>query len=291
MHTTCSASLLALAHSAIFAAAHSYVSNVNIDRLMYDGFHPTKPDSYPLAIGWSTTAFDQGYVNQTGFTTEEIICHRGSQNAHAHALVAAGDRIHVQWNGWPQSHKGPVMDYLAHCGHNQTCEGVDKNDLNFFKISELGLLDGGNIMAGLGGLWATDLLIANNNSWIVEIPSQIQPGFYVLRTEIIALHNASNAIGSQNYPQCFNIQIAGSGTVLPSGTPGKQLYDPDEPSVHLDISEGLSSYKIPGPMVMSGVKAGTIPPLSHPVPTGPGMIYTGTATLPIPTQSATTISN
>ncbi|KAI1423522.1 glycosyl hydrolase family 61-domain-containing protein [Xylaria sp. FL1777] len=284
-------SLLTSVYYASLCAAHSFVSNINIDRLMYDGFHPPTPDSDPLAVGWFTTAFDQGYVNQTGFTTEEIICHRGSRNANAHAIVSAGDRIHVQWNGWPISHKGPVMDYLASCGENQTCEKVDKNDLSFFKISELGLLDWSNTTAGPGGLWATDLLIANNNSWIVEIPSQIKPGFYVLRTEIIALHNASNEIGSQNYPQCLNIRIAGNGTVLPSGTPGKKLYSPNDPSVHLDIYEDLSTYKIPGPTVMSGVKADTIPPLSHPVPTGPGAIYIGTATTPVATHTVTGVSS
>ncbi|KAI1750262.1 glycosyl hydrolase family 61-domain-containing protein [Xylaria castorea] len=290
MQTSFLTGLLLLAYSVPQGAAHSFVSNINVDRLMYDGFRPTAPDSDPLAIGWSTTAFDQGYVNQTGFTTEEIICHRGSRNANAHALVLAGDRIHVQWNGWPMSHKGPVMDYLASCGENQPCEKVDKDDLRFFKISELGLIDGANTTAGPGGLWATDLLIANNNSWIVEIPPQIKPGFYVLRTEIIALHNASNAIGSQNYPQCLNIRIEGNGTSLPSGTPGKKLYDPEEPSVHLDIYNGLSTYRIPGPTVISGVKPGTIPPLSHPVPTGPGAIFTGTNTVPVNTQAIRTTS-
>ncbi|GAP88457.1 putative glycoside hydrolase family 61 protein [Rosellinia necatrix] len=281
--------LFALTYGASLSAAHSYVSYINIDRLMYDGFRPTAPDANPLGVGWSTTAFDQGYVNQTGFTTEEIICHRGSRNANAHALVSAGDRIHVQWNGWPMSHKGPVVDYLASCGENQPCEGVDKNDLRFFKISELGLLDGANITAGPGGLWATDLLIANNNSWIVEIPERVKPGYYVLRTEIISLHNASNEIGAQNYPQCLNIRIVGNGTILPSGVPGKKLYDPGEPSVHLDIYEGLSTYKIPGPAVMSGVKAGTIPPLSHPLPTGPGATYIGTATTPVATPHVTAV--
>ncbi|KAI0875767.1 glycosyl hydrolase family 61-domain-containing protein [Hypoxylon argillaceum] len=284
MRRPSSFALLALACNVSPGEAHSYVSNINIDRLMYDGFHPPTPNSNPLVIGWSTTAFDQGYVNQTGFTTEEIICHRGSRNANAHGIVQAGDRIHVQWNGWPVSHKGPVMDYLASCGENQTCEKADKTDLNFFKISELGLLDGANTTMGPGGLWATDLLIANNNSWIVEIPPQIKPGFYVLRTEIIALHNASNALGAQNYPQCLNIRIAGNGTFLPSGTPGKKLYDPEDPSVHLDIYDGISTYKIPGPAVVSGVQTG-IPPLSHPVPTGPGATYVGTQTTPVNTQA------
>ncbi|KAI0197857.1 lytic polysaccharide monooxygenase [Astrocystis sublimbata] len=283
--------LLLLASSVSPAIAHSFVSNINIDRLMYDGFRPPSPNANPYAIGWSTTAFDQGYVNQTGFTTDEIICHRGSRNAAAHALVSAGDRIHVQWNGWPMSHKGPVIDYLASCGEEQPkpCEVVDKNDLRFFKISELGLINGSNITAGPGGLWATDLLIANNNSWIVEIPAQIRSGFYVLRTEIISLHNASNATGAQNYPQCVNLRIEGNGTVLPSGTLGKELYDPDEPNVHLDIYKGLSTYKIPGPIVISGVQPETIPPLSHPVPTGPGATFTGTDTVPVNTQGSATL--
>lgn len=291
MKSSSRASLITLAYSASLGAGHSFVSNINVDRLMFDGFHPPAPDAYPLAIGWSTTAFDHGYVNQTGFTTDEIICHRGARNAHVHGVVSAGDRIQVQWNGWPNSHKGPAIDYLASCGENRSCEEVDKDDLRFFKIAELGLLDGANVTAGPGGLWASDLLIANNNSWVVEIPPQIKPGFYVLRTELIALHNASNEIGSQNYPQCLNIRIEGNGTVLPSGTPGKELYDPDEPSLHLDIYEGLSTYKIPGPAVMSGVKAETIPPLSHPLPTGPGAVYTGAEITPVPTQSVTVTSS
>ncbi|KAI1188025.1 glycosyl hydrolase family 61-domain-containing protein [Nemania serpens] len=269
---------LTFAYSVSLGAAHSFIPNINVNRLMYDGFHPLTPNFSPMPVGWSTTAFDQGYVNQTGYTTEEIICHRGARNAKAHALVKAGDHIHVQWNGWPMSHKGPMIDYLASCGENKPCEEVDKNDLNFFKISELGLLDGANDTAGPGGLWATDLLIANNNSWIVEIPPQMKQGFYVLRSEIIALHNASNEIGCQNYPQCLNIYIAGDGAFLPTGTPGKKLYDPEDPSVHLDIYDGLSTYKIPGPPVASGLATGTIPPLSHPMPTGTGGIYTGTQT-------------
>jgi endoglucanase len=290
MQTSSYLGLLALACGASLSAAHSFVSYIDIDRLQYNGFHPTTPGSDPLAIGWSTTAFDQGYVNQTGYTTEEIICHRGSRNAHAHALVAAGDRIHIQWNGWPMSHKGPVLDYLASCGDEQPCENVDKNELRFFKISQLGLISATHNTAGPGGLWATDLLIANNNSWVVEIPEQMKPGFYVLRTEIISLHNASQAIGAQNYPQCLNLRIAGNGTLLPSGTLGKDLYSPDEPSVHLDIYSGLSTYKIPGP-TLNNVFATETAPLSHPLPTGPGAIYTGTETTPVATHAAMTAAN
>ncbi|KAI1644615.1 glycoside hydrolase family 61 protein [Daldinia loculata] len=258
--------------------AHSFVSNININRLSYDGFRPTEPDDHPFAIGWSTTAFDQGYVNQTGYRTEEIICHRGAKNAKNHAPVSAGDIVHIQWNGWPESHKGPVLDYLASCGNS--CETVDKDALRFFKINQVGLIDGSKAL----GLWGSDQLIANNNSWMVEIPRQIQPGFYILRTEIISLHNASHEIGAQNYPQCINLQITSDGTELPSGILGEELYDPDDPSMHLDIYDGVSTYRIPGPTLISGIETVT---LSHPLPTGSGIPFTGftTSAVPIPTPT------
>ncbi|KAI1820688.1 lytic polysaccharide monooxygenase [Xylaria intraflava] len=283
---------LCFAYHVSLGDAHGFISNINVNRLFYNGWNPSLPDADPLSIGWSNSVFDQSFVNPKGYTTPDIICQRNGKSAHAHALISAGDHVQIQWNGWPIDHKGPVMNYLASCGENQPCEDVDKNDLRFFKISELGLIDGADTTTGPGGLWASDLLIANNHSWILEIPPMIKPGFYVLRSEIIALHTASVDRGAQNYPQCFNIRIEGQGTVLPSGIPGTELYDPEDPSVHLNIYEGVSTYKIPGPTVMSGVTAETIPPLSHPMPTGAGPIYTGTETTPVATAAqATTTSS
>ncbi|KAI1764995.1 glycoside hydrolase family 61 protein [Hypoxylon sp. FL1150] len=231
--------------------AHSFVSNININGLYYDGFRPTEPAAHPITVG--------------------------CQNAKGHAPISAGDIIHVQWNGWPESHKGPVLDYLASCGR-ESCETIDKNTLQFFKISQVGLVDGSKAP----GLWGSDQLIANNNSWVVEIPRHIRPGFYVMRTEIIALHNASHEIGAQNYPQCINLQISGNGTELPRGVLGKELYDPEDPSLHLDISASMSTYKIPGPTLIAGVETVT---LSHPLPTGSGTPLTGTETTSRPTST------
>ncbi|KAL7621807.1 hypothetical protein AAE478_007307 [Parahypoxylon ruwenzoriense] len=259
-------------------SAHGFVSNINIGGLSYDGFRPVDPDVHPTAIGWSTTAFDQGYVNQTGYRAPETTCHRGARNARGHAPVPAGGIVHMQWNGWPESHKGPVIDYLASC--EGPCETVDKDALRFFKINQVGLVDSFEAR----GLWGSDQLIANNNSWMVEIPRRIRPGFYVLRTEIIALHNASYEIGAQNYPQCINLLITGDGTHLPPGVLGKELYDPEDPSMHLDIASGVLEYKIPGPNPIAGVETVA---LSHPLPTGSGTPLTGTATTIIQTSTST----
>lgn len=37
--------------------------------------------------------------------------------------------------------------------------------------------------------------------------------------------------GAQNYPQCFNIAITGSGTDKPAGTLGVNLYKANDPYV------------------------------------------------------------
>lgn len=253
-----------------WVSAHSFVSNINIDGRSYQGFRPLPGYQNPaLLTAWSTTAEDQGYVNQTSYQSPDIICHRGGANGHGHAPVKAGGQIHVQWNGWPQNHRGPVLDYLADCGESG-CEAVDKTQLKFFKISQAGLVTPATKEKGSAlsfGYWASDQLIANNNSWIVEIPPRIKSGFYVLRTEIIALHNASYSDGAQNYPQCFNLEIQGSGAELPAGTPGENLYRASDPGIQLNITTGVQSYPIPGPTLIGDAVTAS---LSHPVPTASG---------------------
>lgn len=145
---------------------------------------------------------------------------------------------------WP--HPGPIVDYLANC--NGDCETVDKTSLEFFKIDGVGLISGGD-----PGNWASDVLIANNNTWVVKIPEDLAPGNYVLRHEIIALHSAGQADGAQNYPQCFNLAVSGSGSLQPSGVKGTALYHSDDPGVLINIYTSPLAYTIPGPSVVSGL--------------------------------------
>ena len=138
------------------------------------------------------------------------------------------------------------LDYLANC--NGDCKTVDKTTLGFFKIDGVGLIDDTTVP----GTWASDTLIANNNSWIVTIPSDIAPGNYVLRHEIIALHSAGTVDGAQNYPQCVNLEVTGSGTATPSGVLGTALYVETDPGIEVNIYTSLSTYVVPGPTLYSG---------------------------------------
>lgn len=153
----------------------------------------------------------------------------------------------MQWNTWPDSHKGPIIDYLAKCSGN--CETVDKTSLDFFKISQAGLLD----MTLQSGRWADDVLLSNNFQWTVQIPATLAAGNYVLRHEIIALHGAGQPNGAQNYPQCFNIQVTGGGNLSPSGVKGTALYKSNDPGVLFNLYTSSLTYTIPGPTLVSGL--------------------------------------
>lgn len=242
--------LLAALTGAAAVAAHGHVNNLIINGVQWAGFDPT---TYPYlsdpppVVGWSTSVTDDGFVAPNAFGSGDIICHRDATNAGGHAVVAAGDKVFIQWNTWSSTHKGPVIDYMANCGP-QGCETVDKASLNFFKIDEVGLVDG-NVIPGI---WGADQLIANNNSWLVEIPPNIEPGFYVLRHEIISLHQAGTENGAQAYPQCFNLQVTGSGTETPVGVPGTSLYSAADPGILMNIYQFLSTYDMPGPTMYSG---------------------------------------
>jgi len=123
---------------------------------------------------------------------------------------------------------------------------VDKTTLEFFKIDEAGLIDGSTPP----GTWASDKMIANNNTWVITIPSDISPGNYV-RHETIALHSAGSADGAQSYPQCINLEITGSGTTTPTGVLGTALMTATDPGILISIYHSLTSYIIPGPAIYS----------------------------------------
>ncbi|KAH8907300.1 hypothetical protein BR93DRAFT_690551 [Coniochaeta sp. PMI_546] len=214
----------------------------------YAGYNPSYQWSRPppTVVGWSTPDDLQNtFVSPSAYASPDIVCHLGATPAGAEAPVNAGDVLEIQWTPWPASHKGPVIDYLANC--NGPCTNVDKTKLNFFKIDEVGLVDAAS------DTWGATQLTNNNNSWLVKIPTDIAPGNYVLRHEIIALHAAGQPNGAQNYPFCFSLAISSSGTKNPDGIPAQKLYSPSDPGILFDLfSKSRAAYKIPGPPLYTG---------------------------------------
>ncbi|KAF5002497.1 hypothetical protein FGRMN_322 [Fusarium graminum] len=238
--------VLAALVGAVSVAAHGHVESISVGSKSYPGLNPgaaANENPRKELVAWFASNTDNGFVEPSAFGDADIICHKNAENAALSATVKAGEKITIKWDTWPESHKGPVIDYLAACGADG-CEKVDKTDLKFFKIDEAGM--------NADGSFASDDLIANSNSWEVEIPTSLKPGNYVLRHEIIALHAAGQENGAQNYPQCFNLEVTGSGSEQPEGVAGTSLYTATEKGIVFDLYNNPTSYPIPGPKLAIG---------------------------------------
>ncbi|KAF7855300.1 uncharacterized protein EAF02_011559 [Botrytis sinoallii] len=229
-------------------AAHGRVQGITADGVWYEGYNPSfqYEQVAPVVAGWSDPSdSSNGFIAPDAYGKSDIICHLGATNAQGYVNVTAGSEVNLQWTVWPDSHHGPVIDYLAACTGGD-CTTVDKTTLGFFKIDGVGLVDDSTVP----GTWASDQLIANNNSWSVTIPESLAPGAYVLRHEIIALHSAEQADGAQNYPQCVNLWVSGTGSAVPASADtvlGTALYTETDAGVNVNIYASLASYDVPGP--------------------------------------------
>ncbi|KAI0444022.1 family 61 glycoside hydrolase [Xylaria telfairii] len=236
-------SIILAAACAAVAHAHGTVSGFVTDGTWNQGFlldyyYVIKNGGTPPAISaWYAEDLDNGFVEPNNYGTSDINCHKNSKPASKTTTVKAGGSVEFQWTLWPHD-TGPVLTYVAAC--NGDCAAADKTTLKWVKISEEG-------WDASASKWASGKLIDNNSTWTTTVPSTLAPGNYVFRHEIIALHGASSANGAQNYPQCFNIAITGSGTDKPEGTLGINLYKSTDPGILFNPYAPFTSYTIPGP--------------------------------------------
>lgn len=143
-----------------------------------------------------------------------------------------------------QSHKGPVLTYIAPASSNG-------NGNVWVKLAQEGYAN---------GKWAVDNLIANRGKHSVTLPN-LAPGDYLLRPEIIALHEGNRASGTQFYMECVQIRVTSSGSVtLPAGVAIPGAYKATDPGVLFNIYGSFSSYTIPGPAVWNGASGGSPAP-------------------------------
>ncbi|KAL6702508.1 hypothetical protein ACN47E_001598 [Coniothyrium glycines] len=250
-------SLGAIAALAATATAHGTVTGVTIDGQYTGGF---KLDYYyakqnnaevPEHIGWYAENLDNGFIEPNAFGTADIICHKAASpegSSDSLAKVAAGGTVEFHWSVWPDSHMGPVITYVA--PYTGDIASVSKESLKWTKIDAHGYEN---------GEWAAVKMIGDNNTWPVTVPESLAAGKYVFRHEIIALHGAGSANGAQNYPQCLNIEVTGSGTETPEGVVGTSLYTADEDGIIFNPYASTITYNIPGPALWPAGSSGGSP--------------------------------
>ncbi|KAJ2706490.1 hypothetical protein FB645_001497 [Coemansia sp. IMI 203386] len=234
-------SVLALAATlASSVNAHTYLSKLNIAGTQYDEGVCIRP--YP-----ANRNFPVKDPNSTDLT-----CGAGgvSQQAAKNCPVNAGDKITVEWHHDNDSasddvidvsHLGPCLVYMAPLESNGSGNV-------WFKIFEDGY-------DAASGKWCVNKIRDNGGKLDITVPADIKAGDYLLRTEVIALHEsdtdyaANPARGSQYYPNCAQISVAGDGSAVPQGYAIPGIYKSNDPGIVFNLYSSYSSYPIPGPPV------------------------------------------
>ena len=102
-----------------------------------------------------------------------------------------------------------------------------------------------------GILKRVQTLPVNGSPVTFSLPTNIAPGDYLVRQEIIGLHLAQTEGGAEFYPSCTQIRVGGSQTGTPNQTvsfPG--AYSDTDPGIFdPDVFNPGSPYVFPGPPV------------------------------------------
>ena len=213
------------------AAAHGAVTSYVIAGKKYPGLvsnlptiprHPTAPgltkdcryDAYNTA-GSQRVIQRQwpGYSPITSCTDAALRCN-GGRSASENATVVPGDKVAGVWKQWTHS-QGPIMVWLFKCaGAFSACDG---SGAGWFKIDEAGFKGGSGVFldSEKGSGWDIAKLVGGDKQWTSTIPSGIAPGNYLIRHELIALHQAN---APQFYPECAQLVIGGSGSAQPDAS-------------------------------------------------------------------------
>ncbi|ORY70018.1 glycosyl hydrolase family 61-domain-containing protein [Pseudomassariella vexata] len=231
-------------------------------------------------------------------TSTDLVCNvNGGTPVSSFVSAAAGDKVAFEWyhdsrndDIIASSHKGPIITYIAPYTEDNGASAI------WSKIDEEGY-------DSTTGSWAVDNLIANAGQKEFTIPSTLAAGKYLIRQEIIGLHEAdasyaeNSARGAQFYPSCLQFDITGSGSAAPDENFNFNTgYTEADPGVVFNLYGSFTSYEIPGPAVWdaagsSGGAASTIAVTSTAASTSTAAVETTAAptTIAAPTTLATSV--
>jgi len=100
-------------------------------------------------------------------------------------------------------------------GAFSSCDG---SGAGWFKIDEAGFSGDGKTVfldTERPSGWRIAELVGGNKQWSSKIPQGLAPGNYLVRHELIALHQAN---APQWYPECAQVTITGSGSAQPDSS-------------------------------------------------------------------------
>lgn len=171
----------------------------------------------------------------------------------------AGSTLTFEYRTWPDgSHPGSSIDW----SHKGPCEVYMKKVDS--AIADNNAAGGGwfRIFAedydSSAGKWCTEKLLDNNGHFSVSIPNDIEGGYYLVRPELLALHNSNKSPPDpQFYVGCAQIFLKSNGAATPKDTvsiPGFVDMNKNAAAMTFNIYEEPMALPYPmfGPTVYTG---------------------------------------
>jgi hypothetical protein len=92
--------------------------------------------------------------------------------------------------------------------------------------------------------WVNEEILDNGRRDTFPLPSDIKPGMYIFRTDLLALHGngyggglpkKGTGAGPQFYTHCFNLKVLGDGIATPDGVKFPGGYKREDPGIKFSL--------------------------------------------------------
>ncbi|KAJ4475008.1 glycoside hydrolase family 61 protein [Lentinula aciculospora] len=279
--------------------AHGQILGVSANGVYNDGpniYYSGDAKNAKTAVRTMYEASGPSYNLPTDFTDDSKMACEGASGAPVTIQVSAGSDMQIDWVGatsdllnqpgtgdktWPDGEypwvhaMGTVATYIASCT-NGDCTTFDASEGSWVKLEMDGIDLSQSISDDLrstmaakpeeyyptgAGLWGMAKFVQDGSSWNVTVPSGLQNGQYIVRHELMAVHNpltSSDATtGPQVYVGCIQVEVVDGGDVtLPEGTKAGSLYAADGDFAQYNVySDNGANFVNPGPAVWDGASS------------------------------------
>ncbi|KAL8699606.1 MAG: hypothetical protein Q9224_001335 [Gallowayella concinna] len=187
-------------------------------------------------------------------TSQDMACGVNGEKGVARVCPAnAGSSFTFNFRDWPdgsqpgsldKSHMGPCAVYMKKVDNS----AADNNAAGpgWFKIFE-------EDYDNASGQWCTSKIMANDGKLSINLPTDLAGGYYLVRPELLALHQADKTPADpQFYVGCAQLFLQSSGSSVPKDTvsiPGH--VNMQHPAMTFDIWNGPKPVSFPqfGPSI------------------------------------------